>query len=429
MNKITILVSGMTCKHCEQTIKNKLITMKDIQSVKTSFSSGTTEIYYKDNIPDIKEIEKIINENGYKYKGILNEGTKRSKFKEILPIILIILAIYLILKLVFNFDFLNFLPNVSKTTTIPVLFIIGLLTSIHCVGMCGSINLAISANSKSIKNPLLYNLGRVISYTLVGAVVGLIGSVFSFNSVVQGIIVLVASIFMILMGLSMIGWLPKSMFRLIPRLDLNIKRTNKTPFVVGLLNGLMPCGPLQTMQLYALSTGSMLLGALSMFVFSLGTIPLVFGFGVLFSSLNKKYNVIIQRISSVLIILLAIFMIGRAFNFMGINLNTNNKYSEYLIAEKIDNYQYVEIELKSNEYTPIIVQKGIPVKFNITVDDIEKYGCTSGVRIPEYKIIQPLRTGDNFIEFTPSETGEFIYTCWMGMVTSKIRVVDDLNNI
>ena len=60
------------------------------------------------------------------------------------------------------------------------------------------------------------------------------------------------------------------------------------PFYIGLLNGLMPCGPLQAMQIYALGTGSFVMGAASMFFFSVGTVPLMFGFGVLSSILSKK---------------------------------------------------------------------------------------------------------------------------------------------
>jgi len=66
------------------------------------------------------------------------------------------------------------------------------------------------------------------------------------------------------------------------------QRGNKGPFTVGLLNGLMPCGPLQAMQIYALSTGNPLKGALSMLLFSLGTVPLMFGLGALGSLLSRR---------------------------------------------------------------------------------------------------------------------------------------------
>ena len=75
------------------------------------------------------------------------------------------------------------------------------------------------------------------------------------------------------------------------------------------------------------------------------------------------------------------------------------------------------------------MQKGIPVTFIITVDDINKYGCTNTVRFPHFGVEKELETGDNIINFTPTETGDFSYSCYMGMVTSNIKVVDSIDNI
>lgn len=441
MKKITIGVSGMTCNHCEKRIAKGLEELKGATSAKASFSNGTVEVEYDEKKVSEQEFKKVVNDLGYKYKGILENNTKisRTTLKEVLPIIITILIIYIIVGNIAGFNFINFIPKIDKTVPLLMLFFIGLLTSIHCVGMCGSINLAVSVgnnNTSSIVRPLLYNVGRIISYTLTGAIVGGLGSVISFNGTMQGIVVLVAALFMLMMGLSMLGWLPKRLYKSLPRIPIKLKRKNNAPLIAGLLNGLMPCGPLQAMQLYALSTGSILLGALSMFIFSLGTIPLVFGFGLLFTSLKGKHNVIIQRISSVLVILLSLVMLNRSFIYLGIDISQSIKntlikseYKEYAIAEIKGDYQYVEIKLNSNGYTPIVVQKGIPVVFNIKVDIIQKYGCTGAIRIPEFNIEQQLHNGDNLVKFTPTKTGDISYSCWMGMVSSNIKVVDDIGKI
>ena len=124
----------------------------------------------------------------------------------------------------------------------------------------------IDQEKKNYKRPILYNLGRVISYTIIGGIVGGIGSIFSFNDTVKGIIILIASIIMLLMALNMLGLID---FRLPYINRLKIKNKSHNALIIGLLNGLMPCGPLQAMQMYALSTGSIIKGALSMFLFSL----------------------------------------------------------------------------------------------------------------------------------------------------------------
>jgi hypothetical protein len=108
---------------------------------------------------------------------------------------------------------------------------------------------------------------------------------------------------------------------------------------------------------------------------------------------------------------------------------SNSDSSKAVVATIEGNSQTVEINVLSGSYTPIIVQKGIPVKFNLKVDESNLSGCNSRIRIDKYGITKTLKVGDNIVEFTPTETGTFEYTCYMGMISSSITVVDDLNNI
>ena len=122
---------------------------------------------------------------------------------------------------------------------------------------------------------------------------------------------------MIISGLHMIG------IRILNNINLPIifkKSTcvnnHKNPFIVGYLSGFLPCGPLQTMQLYALSSGSFILGASSMFVFSLGTLPVMMSFAYISSRISKTFNNIIYKYAGILIIILGILMIKPGLNFM-----------------------------------------------------------------------------------------------------------------
>lgn len=191
-----------------------------------------------------------------------------------------------------------------------MLFITGLLTSIHCISMCGAINLIVVINNgrkRNLKNPILYNIGRVLSYTIIGGIVGFIGSVFSINNTISGFIILIASVVMFLMALNMLGIIKLKKIKF-----CNFKRGSHSAFVIGLLNGLMPCGPLQAMQVYALSTGSFINGALSMFLFGIGTVPLMLCTGILLNLVKGKGKIVINKIASVLILLLSLVMFNRA---------------------------------------------------------------------------------------------------------------------
>ena len=97
-------------------------------------------------------------------------------------------------------------------------------------------------------------------------------------------------------------------------------------------------------------------------------------------------------------------------------------------ASKISNgVQTVTTKLSSGEYKPIVVEKGIPVKWIIKAEAKDINGCNNKIIIQEFNIEKKLVVGDNIIEFTPLESGSFTFSCWMGMIRSNIRVVDDIN--
>lgn len=91
--------------------------------------------------------------------------------------------------------------------------------------------------------------------------------------------------------------------------------------------------------------------------------------------------------------------------------------------------QTVTTTLDGGQYSPIVVQKGVPVKWTITAKNGDINSCNNKMVINDYNLSQKLNVGENVIEFTPTESGTFTYSCWMGMVTSTITVVDDINNI
>ena len=84
----------------------------------------------------------------------------------------------------FGFNIFNMIPTIDTNIQLGMLFLTGLFTSIHCISMCGAINLYASASKedakiKKLKNPLLYNIGRLVSYTILGGIIGGIGKVYS----------------------------------------------------------------------------------------------------------------------------------------------------------------------------------------------------------------------------------------------------------
>lgn len=213
----------------------------------------------------------------------------------------------------------------------------------------------------------------------------------------------------------------------LPRL-ISFKSKVKTSnsFIIGLLNGLMPCGPLQAMQVYALSTGSFIKGSISMFLFCLGTIPLMLGVGLIFNVVKGRKKVILNKVASVLILLLSVAMLFRGISTLGINYTALfNDYGNYTASTIYNDYQEVKINLSYGSYDDIIVQKSKKVRLIINVSKKYLTWCNNVLLINEFNIKKNLEEGENVIEFTPEKIGTYSMNCWMNMITNNIKVIDD----
>lgn len=446
----TLSVGGMSCSGCELCIESKLNELSGIYKASASFSKAIVDVVFDDSRVSLDKIRKVIEEAGYTVSGLdlpyvqpketnKNPGKEVSAFNEVMGILIVLFALYMLIKNTIGF---NFIPDIDQNMSLGILFVIGLITSVHCLAMCGGINLSQNVNCKadetqvSVKRKLLpgflYNAGRVISYTLIGGIVGAIGSVISFSGVARGIIAIIAGIFMMIMGLNMLNiipWLHRFNIRMpkFLRRKIYAGKSTRGPFLVGLLNGLMPCGPLQTMQLYALGTGSFWGGALSMLVFSLGTVPLMFILGAVSSFLSSKFTRKMMKVSAVLVMVLGFVMLNRGLGLSGIQFGGTALAQTANVSTIQNDVQEITTSLSSGSYIPITVQKGIPVRWTIQVTEKDLNGCNNPMVIPKYDIQKELSPGDNIIEFTPEETGTIPYSCWMGMIRSSITVVDDVS--
>jgi plastocyanin domain-containing protein len=262
----------------------------------------------------------------------------------------------------------------------------------------------------------------------------------------QGIVQIIAGIFMVIMGINMLGifpWLRRfnlAMPRIFARKIDAQKTANKSPLIIGLLNGLMPCGPLQAMQLYALSTGSPLRGAAAMLIFSLGTVPLMFILGAVGSLLSgtsrgRSFSSRVMKAGAILVAVMGLAMFTNGWSLGGFPRPVDALASlvrpasspgpaagETFAPEIADGVQVINSTLSPNRYPAIVVRRGIPVKWVITAAAGSINGCNNRMIIREYGIEHSFTQGENIIEFMPEREGRFSYSCWMGMIRSSITV-------
>jgi len=229
----------------------------------------------------------------------------------------------------------------------------------HCIGMCGGIVIAYSSRKVDAEwsnmmqgfAHLVYSFGRITTYVMLGVIFGAIGGVAQFNGYTTAALTIVAGIFMILAGLSLLGKLDfltklehsfsgskwyQDAFRQILQ-----SKSLYSFYILGLLNGLLPCGLVYFFAVTAASTGSPLWGALVMFIFGLSTIPALFSLGYFTqlltkSSLRKK----MMNLASIIVILFGIYTIYRGVDFI-----ENPDKTVLKCCEEVK-------EINSSEFTP-----------------------------------------------------------------------------
>ena len=358
---------------------------------------------------------------------------------------LVVLAIlYLLLKNTIGF---YYIPAIDQAASYPVLFILGALTSFHCIAMCGGVIFSQSLpknldgapeNIRPVASKgLWYHLGRMAAYTLTGAVAGALGSLFSPRRTVLLVFEILMGIVIILSGVRMLGMKTPSIK--IPIIPKAVKRffaklyQTDCPFLVGMLTVFMPCGPLQIMRLYAFGTGSLVAGAASMLVFGLGTVPVTFGVSAVLSLFIQKAGRVLMRVSAVLVFALGLSLIfgalGLSDAFLFDYTASNTVTIASLCVTEDTTEQTVATDFLPGKSCPIIVQEAIPLKWTIHVEGKYLNVFNDEIRIPAYNIRQKLHDGDNIIAFTPTESGIITYANWLGLIGSRIKAVKSLDEI
>ena len=205
----------------------------------------------------------------------------------------------------------------------------------HCIGMCGGIIIAYSSTKieddwgkpKQALAHILYSIGRILTYVILGAMFGFLGGVVMFNNIANGSLLILAGIFMLLAGLSLSGKIKfltliehsmsssswyKKMFR-----ELLHTKSLMSFFILGMLNGLLPCGLVYFFAITAASTASPIYGAFVMLIFGLSTVPALFSLGFFVGLYkNGKFRNIMIRLAAVSIMFFGVYTIYQGYEYI-----------------------------------------------------------------------------------------------------------------
>lgn len=460
MNKTTIDIAGMHCRSCEILIEDKLTAIPHVERTVVNYKKGTAEIHYESKKPNMHDVEQAVKEAGYSV-GQNDEidgdrpffSRNRQDYKDLIMAFAILIGLYIVLKN-FGLTNINIGASTSNPSSLPVVFLVGLTAGLStCMALVGGLILGISARHAEIhpeatpmqkfRPHLFFNIGRIASYTVLGGTLGSLGSFFQLSGSTMGVLIIIVGVVMLMLGMKLVGifprmensglMLPKGISRFFGIKTHHTKEySHGSSMVTGALTFFLPCGFTQAMQLYAISTGSFVQGALIMGVFALGTAPGLLSVGGLTSVIKGIFARRFFKFSGLLVIFLALFNISNGYNLTGwqLGLNSDAKNVPSVPVNdpnvKLENgVQVVKMTEGPSGYSPnkFTIRKGVPVKW--VVDATAPFSCASSLMVSKLGIRKSLTAGENTIEFTPTETGSIPFSCSMGMYTGVFMVVDD----
>ncbi len=463
--KLELGIEGMHCANCSVLIEQKFKELAGVHKVRVDHVSGKAEVVHSGRL-EIGRLQQAIQDDGYTVLSWQDFKSSRPKKNTSRDYAEIGAAFLVVIGVVFLIKQFGLLPNVAISDNIGfgVAFLFGLAASVStCMAVTGGLLVAVAAKYNEayteltavqrLKPHIYFNVGRILSYTVLGAAIGALGSALMLSPQMTSALTIVASLLMIVLGLQMLRLLP-SFGKLAPGLlkslahrlhDLGARNARRGAFLLGALTFFLPCGFTQALQLYSLSKGSAAIGALTMLAFALGTLPALLSLSAISSFAGGSVQKYFLRLAGAAVIVLGYYNIQYglvlAESSIGPGANAVQRSAPAtavqrgdpapLVARsesaeaperrgtpKIIGKQIVKMRVVGLDYIPnrFVVRQGVPVEWQI--DAREAVGCGRILIAPRLGIRRFLSaTAPTVITFTPETIGVFAFNCGMGMMT------------
>jgi sulfite exporter TauE/SafE/copper chaperone CopZ/plastocyanin len=456
LGEFVYYVKGMHCASCELLIERELLKIKNIRSVEASVSKGTVRIVYQGERPKIQRLNSIFKKYGYTFFEKPIKLEKTNYFTNVLLPAVLVIFLFFALK---NSPLAS-LVNVTSSSSLPTFFFFGLFAGFStCAALVGGLLLSLAKQWGQIyareekfltklQPYLLFNLGRILSFALLGGIIGLVGAKIKFSLGFTAILILLVSLLMVALGLQMLGIKYFQKFQItLPRFITRKIADEKNfqgkfmPILMGAFTFFLPCGFTLTAQSLALISGSFWQGAAIMFFFALGTAVGLLAIG--FSSvkflekphLSEKF----LKVAGTLVLFFAFYNFNAQLNVLGLPslsdlkldsfaqaIYQKNSFNDKDLPPIVNGKQIIKMKASRYGYEPnyFKVRVGIPVRWEI--EDVGTSGCTNAIvakgLFPDEIPLTPGKVSVK--EFTPTRPGKYKFSCWMGMVSGIIEVVE-----
>ncbi len=284
----TFHVHGMHCNACVFMTESELGDLPNITHVKSNLSTHTVEVVgdFGDKTSEQIAVELTVPLKPHGYTLSVERqahSASWSDFKIAIPVALVFVGLFVLLQ---KLGIVNLIT--SGSVGYGTAFVVGLVASLStCMAVVGGLVLSMSANfakeGEKVRPQILFHVGRLVSFFILGGVIGAIGASFQLGITGTFVLGLIVSIILLILGINLLDvfpWMKKlqpTLPSFIGRRVHGFKNINHTltPILVGIATFFLPCGFTQSMQIYALTTGSFWTGSMMMFVFALGTLPVL----------------------------------------------------------------------------------------------------------------------------------------------------------
>lgn len=448
--KCTLYVSGMHCGSCEVLIEKKLRKLEGVSAVRASLTHKIVDVEYsKGHHPNIEHLNNSFADLGYSFSEAPT-GVAKFNFQSVVTFIGISIVALI---LFFIIEDTQFVSQISLNDSSPLLafFALGVIASIStCAALVGGLVLSLSKQwnelyggkneNKRILPFVMFNTGRIISYALLGGLLGILGSFFTVTLQQSALLIIVVSVLMLVLALQMLGvpgfkgiriGLPRFISKYIT--DEQNFAGKYMPFTAGALTFFIPCGFTLMAQSVALATGNFFSSMLMMLAFALGTLPVlaIISFSSIKFQKNSLYSGTFNLIAGLFILIFGIYNINAQLNVLGAknlsdlrspSVSAQSEPSGVEVVEDGNNkYQRVTLTAEGFQYLPreLQLQSGVPVKMTINSNGV--LGCAQAMYLPGlYNDVVYLNAPVKNIEFTPEKVGTYKISCTMGMVPPVI---------
>lgn len=289
--------------------------------------------------------------------------------------------------------------------------------------------------------PVIYFLGaKWVAYTLLGALLGAVGSALKLSPEVQAAMLILAGLYMLVTALNMLNVHPIFRYfmiqppKFLTRFVRQQAKSDKadqwfTPAFLGFLTVLIPCGVTLSMEGTAIASGNALYGMIIMAVFTLGTSVTFFVLGFLATQIRGKVQPAFALIAALLVLGLGLWSVNSGLNLAGSPLSVNRMFASLTEspsaagaqAQIVDGVQEVTINVRGG-YSPNVVsaKSGVPTRLRLVTN--ETYDCSRAFVIPSLRIQRVLpATGETIIDLPAQQAGYMYFACSMGMYTGVVN--------